>query len=106
MSISCYVYYRVAPAQASEAATAARDTIERIRQCTGITGQLMTKVGEPLLWMEVYEDIEDTAAFLEAMRRCVEGSAINRWLDGDRRRHTEMFKAARPPRELLPGDVT
>lgn len=94
MTVSCYVYYRVVPDRVPEASTAARDTINRIRQSTGINGQLMTKVGEPLLWMEVYEEIADEAAFLDAMHRCTELSDIGRWLDGDGRRHTEIFQTA------------
>ena len=101
MSVSCYVYYRVAPEQVAEASVAVRETIERIRQCTGITGRLMTKVEEPLLWMEVYEDIADKTAFLDTMRRCVERSAISRWLDGDHVRHTEVFQAVPLQQDLL-----
>lgn len=102
----CYVYYRVAPERVAEASVAARETIERMRQCTGITGRLMTKVDEPLLWMEVYEDIANRSAFLDAMRRCVERSAISRWLDGDHRRHTEMFQAASMKQESLTDEAS
>ena len=106
MSVACYVYYRVAPDRVPEAARAARDTIERMRRCTGISGRLMTRVGEPLLWMEVYEDIPDQTAFLDAMRDCVERSAISCCLDGDSRRHTEIFQPARAHQPSSPDSVT
>ena len=85
---------------------AARDTVERIRQCTGIIGRLMVKVDEPLLWMEVYDEIADAAVFLDTMRDCVEHSEIGRWLDGDRDRHTEIFRATPIWQEAMPGDVS
>lgn len=105
MTVSCYIYYRVATDRVPEASTAARDIIEWISQRTGIDGQLMTKVGEPLLWMEVYEEIADEAAFLEAMQACVELSDIGRWLDGDGRRHSEIFQAALLRPQALPTGV-
>lgn len=106
MSVTCYVYYRVAPDRVPEAARAARETIERMRRCTGVSGRLMTRVGEPLLWMEVYEDIADQAAFLDAMRDCVEHSAINGCLDGDRGRHTEIFQPAGARQPSSPDSVS
>ena len=103
MSVSCYVYYRVAPDRRTEASSAVRATIEEIRQRTGIAGRLMTKVDEPLLWMEVYEDVPDKAAFLDAMRLCVEHNAISRFLDGDNRRHTEVFQPELPHQQSVMG---
>lgn len=94
MTVSCYVYYRVAPDRQPDANTAVRATIEQIRLRTGITGRLMMKVGEPLLWMEVYEGIADEMAFLAVMDRCAEYNAISQFLDGDHHRHTEIFQPA------------
>lgn len=94
MTVSCYVYYRVAPDHIAEASHAARQTVEQMRSLTGVDGQLMTKVNEPLLWMEVYEDIGDEAAFLSAMRECIAQTNIARWLQGEGQRHTEMFRTA------------
>ena len=85
---------------------AARDTVDRIRQRTGIIGRLMAKVDEPLLWMEVYDEIADAAVFLDTMRDCVERSAISRWLDGDHRRHTEIFRSTPLRQDPTPGDVS
>ena len=94
MTVSCYVYYRVAPDHIAEASRAARQTVEQMRSLTGVDGQLMTKVNEPLLWMEVYEDIGDEAAFLSTMCKCVEQTNLARWLQGERQRHTEIFRTA------------
>ena len=78
----------------AEAGDAARSTIDCVRERTGVAARLMTKDGEPLLWMEVYEGIEDRDAFLEQLRQCVEASGLGRWLGGDRQRHTEIFRCA------------
>ncbi len=94
MTVSCFVYYRVSPGHLCEAGRAAQQTVDRVVNLTGVTGQLMTKVNEPLLWMEVYENIGDPTAFLSAMQQCFEQSGLVRWLEGDRQRHTEMFQTA------------
>jgi hypothetical protein len=94
LKLSCYVYYRVLPEHIPEASAAARNMLEEMRNLTGVDARLMTKVGEPLLWMEVYEDIADQTAFLSAMRQCVERSHVERWLDGESARHTEIFQCA------------
>ena len=94
MTVSCFIYYRVLPDHVTEASRAARSTVEQIRARTGVDGQLMTKVNEPLLWMEVYENIGDEAAFLSAMRECVAQSDLCRWLQGEQQRQTEIFQTA------------
>lgn len=94
MTVSCFIYYRVLPDHVAEASDAARNMVEQIRLRTGIDGQLMTKVNEPLLWMEVYEDIGDEAAFLSTMRECVAQSNLCAWLQGERQRQTEIFQTA------------
>ena len=103
MTLSCYIYYRVAAGHVAEASKAARATLDAVRECTGIDGQLMAKVDEPLLWMEVYAHIADQAAFLDAMRDCTARSQIDRWLDGDGKRHTELFRSASPQTATLPA---
>jgi len=61
MTFSFYIYYRVAPEKASACEPLIRKLIASIHQATGIQGRLMTKHGEPDLWMEVYEGIADEA---------------------------------------------
>ncbi len=94
MTISCFVYYRVLPDHVAEASRAARQMVEQMRAVTGVNGQLMTKVNEPLLWMEIYDDIGDQTAFLSAMHECVAQTKLGRWLQGERQRHTEIFQTA------------
>lgn len=86
--------------------TAVRATIEQIRLRTGISGRLMTKVDEPLLWMEVYEDIADETAFLDAMHHSAEHHAISRFLGGNHRRHIEIFQTAPPQHEMTMDETS
>jgi hypothetical protein len=44
--------------------------------------------------MEVYDDIGDQPVFLSAMRDCLEQSDLPRCIEGDGRRHTEVFQCA------------
>ena len=92
MTFSCFVYYRVSADHVPEASQAARTTITRMRSLTGVNARLMTKVDEPLLWMEIYEAVDDQAEFLSAMHECVEQSDLARWLEDDGQRHTEIFQ--------------
>ncbi len=94
MSLACYVYYRVLPDHERQASMAARKTMHDLRTLTGVNARLMRKVAEPLLWMEVYEDIGDQDAFLSAMRQCVRDSGLGSWLADGGKRHTEVFQCA------------
>jgi len=94
LKLSCYVYYRVSPGHVAQASAAARETILAMQTATGVDARLMTKVAEPLLWMEVYEDIGDQDAFLSAMRQCVQNSGLGDWLADGGKRHTEVFQCA------------
>lgn len=94
MKVSCFVYYRVSPDHVREASLAANNVVDRVRTLTGVSARLMTKVGEPLLWMEVYEDIGEQSVFLSAMHECVEEFDLERWIEGGGQRHTEVFQCA------------
>jgi hypothetical protein len=82
------------PGHIGEASRAAKQTVEQMWALTGVNGQLMTKINEPLLWMEVYNDISDLTTFLSAMHECVVQSNLSRWLQGEPQRHTEIFQTA------------
>ncbi len=65
-----------------------------MRTMTGVNTRLMTKLAEPLLWMEVYEDVGEQDAFLNAMCQCLQDSGLQRWLADGGKRHTEFFQCA------------
>ena len=67
MATAYYIYYRLRPGSvqaAQERVTALR---ARLHARCGVLGRLLTKRDEPDLWMEVYERVEDPAAFEAAL---------------------------------------
>ena len=94
MSFACYVYYRISELHASDASIAARRITELMREQAGVSARLMKKVGEPLLWMEVYEGVREIGDFLSALQACAEQVGLERCLQGDSTRHVEIFECA------------
>ena len=65
-----------------------------MRERAGVSTRLMKKVGEPLLWMEVYEGVRETGEFLLALQACAEQVGIEHCLQVDSTRHVEIFECA------------
>ena len=63
MAYSYYIYYRVAPDRAQICETRVLQLFSAVKEITGIAGRLLKKRSEPLLWMEVYENVRDDAKF-------------------------------------------
>ena len=51
----------------------------------------MKKRNEPLLWMEIYENVPDEASFEWELAEAVSGSGIANMLQPGSGRHTECF---------------
>ena len=58
MTCSYYIYYRVAPDKAEGCAPKIKELFAAVKQATGVAGRLLKKRGEPLLWMEIYENVK------------------------------------------------
>jgi hypothetical protein len=88
---SYYIYYRVADA------AAAAPLVARLQQTmheqAGVAGRLLKKRGEPALWMEVYEDVRDAAAFERLLARAVDELRFARVLAAGGGRKLECFEA-------------
>ncbi len=91
MSAALFVYYRVAPAAAARAETIVRRAIEELSGAHRVRGRLMKRHKEPLLWMEVYEDIVDLSAFEDCLHRAAQAAGLDSFLDEGERRHVEAF---------------
>lgn len=91
MAWSYYIYYRVDDTQQAAAAAAARKVQDAVLRNTGITGRLLKKRNEALLWMEIYEGIGDEAKFEWALAEAVAGSGIAAALQPGSARHIECF---------------
>src|SRR4051812_50125631 len=71
MAYSYYIYYRVTPEKAESCEVRVLELMSAIKERTGIAGRLLKKRSEPLLWMEVYENVRDDAKFELALEQAV-----------------------------------
>lgn len=92
MSYAYYVYYRVDPEQARAAEPRIRELFAGVERVTGVPGRLMKKRDEPLLWMEVYENVADDAKFERELADAVAGHGIAGFLLAGSTRHAECFE--------------
>lgn len=88
---ACYVYYRVRADAQAQAARAVADILSHLRGTTGVQGRWMHKLHEPLLWMEIYEDIGDPRPFADSLAKAVHASHIDAALQPDSARKEEYF---------------
>ena len=88
-----YVYYRVDPAHLLEADAAVQQIQLTIASHFGVTGRLLKKRDEPLLWMEIYENVTASEAFEIALKQAEQQSGILTFVRGDGQRHLECFIA-------------
>ena len=90
----CYVYYRIDAAREDEAKRALDAVQAALRMATGVTGRVFCKTHEPLLWMEVYNDIGEAHAadaLVAALAGLAETHGLTACLADSQRRHVELF---------------
>ncbi len=92
--VSYYVYYRVAPAQVVAARRAVTGILKSLEQRIAVSGRLLRRQDDPLLWMEVYESVRDTTVFETALAELLDASGLAALLAPDTARTTERFVAA------------
>ena len=90
LALSYYIYYRVA--HPGDASAAVRRLQAAIHKRYGIDGRLLKKRDEPALWMEIYEGVDDGAAFEAALADLLEGLDFSRMLAAGSARKTECFE--------------
>jgi hypothetical protein len=93
MAYSYYIYYKVAPAQAQNCEARVLELFSALKQSTGIAGRLLKKRSDPLLWMEVYENVRDDAKFELELEQATSQLAIAQCLQEDSTRRVECFEA-------------
>lgn len=94
MAFSYYIYYRVDPARSGPAEARVRELLAAVRKRTGIQGRLLTKRGEPNLWMEVYENITDDSKFKWELADAAGSLKVQEFLQAGGGRHVECFEDA------------
>ena len=93
MAYSYYIYYRVAADQAQGCESRVLELFSAIKQATNISGRLLRKRSEPLLWMEVYENVRDDAKFELELKQASAQLKINECVQEGSTRRAECFEA-------------
>lgn len=93
MNLSYYVYYKI-QAENSESARAAILQLQReLAAATGITGRLLRRRDDPATWMEIYENVRDSAAFEAKLAELAERHRISALLAPGSSRKQEIFRS-------------
>ena len=93
MTSSYYIYYRVDSRSVSRARDAIQSIVAQVHRHTNIRGRWLCKVDEPLLWMEVYEGVDDEKEFEAALEQAIIATAFQRFLQPGATRKIERFQA-------------
>jgi Domain of unknown function (DUF4936) len=91
MPLNFYIYYRVEPASAAVLEPRIREMQAALHHQTRVTGRLLKKRDEPLLWTEVCENVAVAEGFEDALLRVVEEYRIRQLLELGSQRHTGCF---------------
>ena len=91
--VHCYVYYRVDPARAAAARRTIAGVLATIEERVGVTGQLLQRRDEPMLWMEVYENVRDPARFEVTLADLLDTHRFSQFLAPGSVRTIEHFVA-------------
>ena len=92
MAYSYFIYYRVAPERAKDCEVRVLELFSRIKQSTTVAGRLLKKRSEPLLWMEVYENVRDDAKFELELEQAALQLEITACLQEGSTRRLECFE--------------
>ena len=92
MAYSYFIYYRVAPEHAESCETRVLQLFALVKQSTAIAGRLLKKRSEPLLWMEVYENVRDDAKFELELEQATQQLKLAECLQEGSPRRVECFE--------------
>jgi len=93
MAYSYYIYYRVMPDRAAACELRVLELFSALKQSTDIAGRLLKKRKEPLLWMEVYENVRDDAKFELELEQAATQLKLRECLQEGTDRRVECFEA-------------
>ena len=95
----CYVYYRIAATREAEALRALDAMQAALRAVSGVTGRIYRKTQEPLLWMEVYNDVDDPDRLAATLAELAAVHGLTACIAENERRHVEQFSPLLAPGE-------
>jgi len=77
VNASCYVYYRVSPAQITRARHAVMALFEDLKSRSDVSCKLARRHDDPCTWMEVYERFRDPDDFRHALESASERQGLH-----------------------------
>ena len=86
-----YIYYRVDAKDTHTLKILVASMQARLKCQTGMAGRFLTKRDDPLLWMEIYEGVENAEKFETALMQGVEQFEIEMFLADGSQRKIECF---------------
>jgi hypothetical protein len=93
MAYSYYIYYRVNAADTQTCEARVLQLISTLKSSTGTAGRLLKKRSDPLLWMEVYDNVRDDAKFELELEQTASQLKIAECLQEGSTRRAECFEA-------------
>ena len=91
--IHYYVYYRIAAPHTAAARGVIEAVLRALEDRAGIVGRLLQGVDEPLLWMEVYENVRDPERFEATLEDLLAARHFAAFLAPGSERRVERFVA-------------
>jgi len=87
-----YIYYRVDAADTPTLEPLVRSMQARLECRTKVAGRLLKQRADSLLWMEIYENVTESALFESALDEVVAQFEIEMFLAAGSRRVMECFE--------------
>ena len=91
-----YVYYRIAAPHAAAARGVIEAVLRALEDRAGIVGRLLQGIDEPLLWMEVYENVRNPERFEAILGDLLAARRFTAFLAPGSERRIERFVAPSP----------
>ena len=91
MTLSYFIYYRVAPEHAACIVSRVRGMQAEVEAATGVAGRLLQKDDTTGTWMEIYEGVANGPAFEDELQQAVLRAGLQGQLAVDAKRHVERF---------------
>lgn len=79
-----YIYYRAAASEGERLHAAVTRMQADVRSTTGIAGRLLRRRDDARTWMEIYEDVQDTAQFEAALADAADACGLGALLESAR----------------------
>ena len=93
MKLSYYVYYRIPAANSARARTVVEALQQELAESTGIAGRLLRRRDDPVTWMEVYENVPESAGFEARLGELAERHGLSALLAPGSSRKQEVFRS-------------